>query len=52
MLRHGGDVFLDGVTLAEVEKALSVPVIPIAQDGREFLSGVLAANNNLGQKEV
>ena len=33
MLRHGQDVFLDDVTLAEVEDALGVPVVTVEQDG-------------------
>ncbi len=33
MLRHGETVFLDDVTLAQVEEALGVPVVPVLQDG-------------------
>lgn len=33
MLRHGEDVFLDDVTLAEVSHALNVAVVPVNQDG-------------------
>ena len=33
MLRHGQDVFLDDVTLAQVEETLGVPVVPVDQDG-------------------
>ncbi len=33
MLRDGGDVFLDDVTLGEVSDALGVPVVPIKIDG-------------------
>ncbi len=33
MLRHGEGVFLDDVTLSDVERELSVRVIPVPQDG-------------------
>lgn len=33
MLRHGEDVFLDDVTVADVAKELQVEVIPVEQDG-------------------
>jgi putative radical SAM enzyme (TIGR03279 family) len=33
MLKHQENVFLDDVTLAEVEEALGVPVVPVEQDG-------------------
>lgn len=33
MLRHGGDLFLDGVSLTELEDALNVPVLPVPNDG-------------------
>ncbi len=32
-LRHGTDVFLDGVTVAELEEMLGVPVTPVDPDG-------------------
>lgn len=40
MLRHGETVFLDDVTLEEVERALGVPVIPVPQDGFELFEAV------------
>ena len=40
MLRHGERVFLDDVSLDEVEQALGVPVIPVAQDGYELLDAM------------
>ncbi len=36
MLRHGEDVFLDDVTLAQVSQALGVAVIPVNQDGYDL----------------
>lgn len=33
MLRHGEDVFLDDVTLADVSRELNIQVIPVNQDG-------------------
>ena len=40
MLRHGERVFLDGVSLDDVEGALGVPVTPVAQDGYELLDAM------------
>ncbi len=40
MLRHGGDMFLDDVTLQEAENALGVPIIPVANDGFEFARAI------------
>lgn len=40
MLRAGERVFLDDITLDEVERELGVPVIPVAQDGYELLDVV------------
>lgn len=33
MLRHGEDVFLDDVTVADVARTLNVEVVPVEQDG-------------------
>ncbi len=41
MLRAEGDLFLDGVSLAGVEKALGIPVRPIPNDGAALLHAVL-----------
>ncbi len=41
MLRHGETVFLDDVTLPQVEEALGVPVVPVAQDGFELLDAIM-----------
>lgn len=40
MLRHGEDVFLDDVTLAEVEQALGVPVRSVNQDGFDLCDAI------------
>ena len=40
MLRAGERVFLDDVTLDDVERALGVPVSPVAQDGYELLDAM------------
>lgn len=40
MLRAGERVFLDDVTLDDVERELEVPVIPVAQDGYELLDAI------------
>ncbi len=41
MLRHGGDVFLDDVSLEELSKELGVPVIPVPNDGGALLDAML-----------
>ncbi len=40
MLRHGQDVFLDDVTLAQVSQRLGVPVVPVDQDGFELCDAI------------
>ena len=40
MLRAGERVFLDDVSLDDVERELGVPVIPVAQDGYELLDAI------------
>ncbi|MBC7764883.1 MAG: DUF512 domain-containing protein [Hyphomonadaceae bacterium] len=42
MLRSDGDIFLDDVTLAQVEQALGVQVITISNDGAEFIEKIVA----------
>ena len=41
MLRHDEPIFLDNATVADVEKALKVNVIPVANDGFELLDALL-----------
>lgn len=41
MLRAGEDVFLDDVTISQVEKALGMKVVPVDSDGKKFLDAVL-----------
>ena len=41
MLRHGEDVFLDDVTLADVERELKVEVVPVNQDGFDLCDAIL-----------
>ncbi len=40
MLRHGGDVFLDDLHVADVEKALGVPATVVEQDGFDLLDAM------------
>ena len=40
MLRHGEGVFLDDVTLDDVERELKVKVVPVMQDGRELFEKI------------
>lgn len=41
MLRNEGDIFLDDMSLIEVEETLKVPIIPTANNGDELLRAVL-----------
>lgn len=41
MLRHGEGVFLDDVTVEDVERELGVPVRPVQQDGFELCDAML-----------
>ncbi len=41
MLRSGEDVFLDDITVSDVESALGVKVKPIKNDGAEFIASIL-----------
>ena len=40
MLRDGGDVFLDDLTLDETSEALGVPVVPVEIDGADLLAKI------------
>ena len=40
MLRAGEDVFLDNMTLDELEKELQTKIIPIDNDGYEFIEKI------------
>ena len=40
MLRHGETVFLDDITLEEVEQALRIPIVVVGQDGFELFEAV------------
>ena len=41
MLRREGDLFLDDVSLSQLQEALGVPVTPVDNDGAELLHAVL-----------
>ncbi len=41
MLRHNDDVFLDNLTVSDVEKELDVKVVPVNNDGYELLEALL-----------
>ncbi len=42
MLRHGENVFLDDISVADVERELNVKVVPVENDGDKLLSAMLA----------
>ena len=46
MLRHGEGVFLDDVTLQDVEQELGVPVCPVLQDGYALLLSMLGQDDS------
>jgi len=46
MLRHGGDVFLDDVTPAQVERALGVKLSDIPNDGTLFYNQIRKVNEH------
>ncbi|MBO5727635.1 MAG: DUF512 domain-containing protein [Oscillospiraceae bacterium] len=50
MLRSGERVFLDDVTLDDVQRELGVSVIPVAQDGYELCDAIFGLHN--GQPPV
>lgn len=50
MLRAGERVFLDDVSLDDVERELGVPVLPVAQDGYELLDAMCGIHS--GPPEV
>lgn len=41
MLRDDDEIFLDDVTVAQVEKALGMPVVPVLNDGYEFIEKII-----------
>jgi putative radical SAM enzyme (TIGR03279 family) len=41
MLRSEGDLFLDDVSLTDAQNALGVEIVPVSNDGEEFVSAVL-----------
>lgn len=44
MLRREGDIFLDDISVEDLSGALSIPVIPVKNDGYELLDAVLGGN--------
>lgn len=44
MLRHEGDLFLDNVSVADVEERLQIPVGVTARDGADLLNKLLEVN--------
>lgn len=45
MLRSGTDVFLDDMTVSELEKQLNIKITPVANDGFELLDAMTGAGN-------
>ena len=42
MLRHGENVFLDDISVTDVERELDVTVVPVENDGGQLLAAMLA----------
>jgi len=42
MLRHGGELFLDDMTITALSEALGIPVIPVDVDGKSFLDAIFS----------
>lgn len=49
MLRMGEQVFLDDISVSDVEKALGIPVVPIDSGGKEFIDAILAKEYRMGR---
>ena len=49
MLRDGEGVFLDDVTIDEVESALNINVIPVRQDGNDLF---IAITGNYSKRDL
>ncbi len=43
MLKEGGDCFLDGTRLCDIEEQLGVPLIPVGRTGDELLEAIMQA---------
>ena len=41
MLRMGEQVFLDDMTVDEVEKALNMRVVPVESGGKDFIEAII-----------
>ena len=41
MLRDDDNIFLDDTTVEDVEKALDVKIVPVLNDGYEFVEKIL-----------
>lgn len=41
MLRDDDEIFLDDTTVAQVEKALGMPIVPVLNDGYEFIEKII-----------
>ena len=48
MLRHEGDLFLDGVSKQDVENKLRIPVLVTGRDGGDLLDQILEGVNDIG----
>ena len=46
VLKSGEPVFLDDVTLSDLEKALQVPIDIVKSSGRDFIEAILSDNSN------
>jgi putative radical SAM enzyme (TIGR03279 family) len=47
MLRMGEQIFLDDVTVSDVEKALGIKVVPMETGGKEFIEAIINDNYSM-----
>ncbi len=47
MLRREGDIFLDDVSLKDIETSLKIKAVPVPNDGYELLNAILGSDNNV-----
>ena len=52
MLRHGGDVFLDDVTVEQVSKELNIKVTIVPRDGKALLRALTGEENEMGGRQI
>jgi putative radical SAM enzyme (TIGR03279 family) len=47
MLRREGDIFLDDVSLKDIEREFAIKVVPVPNDGYELLNAIIGSDKNV-----